>query len=74
MGLEELEDYVVTHTGEGRFQVTIEDNETIEAGPNLCGMINFTYFEDGSYPEIGWVITRKELYSYYIPKLMSRMI
>ena len=56
----EFVDYLVTHLGEGKFQVKMENNEIKEAGINLCGMIRYTYFEDYSLPEIGWKVTRKQ--------------
>jgi hypothetical protein len=64
----EIEDYNVIHIGDGKFQVEI-DGEIKEAGSNLIGMIKYTYFDDGSFPEIGWSITRKQLYEDYIPKI-----
>ncbi len=36
-----------------------------QAGPSLCGMIRFTYFEDYSLPEVGWQITRVKLMEDY---------
>jgi hypothetical protein len=42
----EMNGYLVTHLGEGRFEVKLESGEIKEAGQNLVGMIRYTYFED----------------------------
>lgn len=65
----EIEDYVITHLGEGKFQVKVGEDEVKEAGSNLCGMIRYTYFEDYALPEIGWEVTRKQLMQDYLPKM-----
>jgi hypothetical protein len=70
----EIEDYLVIHLGEGKFQVKMENGEIKEAGSNLCGMIRYTYFEDYTLPEIGWQVTRKQLYENYIPKLQQDIL
>lgn len=45
--------YIVKHIGEGKFSVIMNDTQEVkEAGPNLCGMIRYTYFEDYSLPPI----------------------
>jgi len=69
-----MENYLVTHLGEGKFQVTTENNEIKEAGTNLCGMIRFTYFEDFTIPEIGWMVTRKQLIDDYFSKIQHFLI
>ena len=65
------EDYLVTHLGEGKFQVKMENNEIKEAGSLLRGMIRYTYFEDYSLPEIGWKVTRSQLMKDYLPKMQK---
>lgn len=70
----EIENYRVTHLGEGKFQVIMENGEMKEAGSNLCGMIRYTYFEDYTLPEIGWQVTRKRLYDDYLPKVQQDVL
>jgi len=72
--MREIEDYLVTHLGNGNFQVKMENNEIKDAGENLCGMIRYTYFEDYSLPEIGWNITGKQLNKDYIPKVQKDVL
>jgi len=67
----EIEDYVITHLGEGKFQVKVGEDEVKEAGSNLCGMIRYTYFENYVLPEIGWEVTRKQLMQDYLPKMLK---
>ena len=69
-----MEDYLITHLGEGKFQVKMEDDETKDAGPNLCGMIRYTYFEDYTLPEIGWKVTRLKLIDDYFPKVQQDIL
>ncbi len=63
-----IEDYLITHIGDGKFNVKTENGEIKEAGSNLCGIIRYTYFEDYTLPEIGWEVTRKQLMGDYLPK------
>jgi hypothetical protein len=70
----EMEDYLVTHLGEGKFQVKMENGEIKEAGSNLCGMIRYTYFEDYTLPEIGWEVTRVKLMEDYLPKMQQDVL
>ena len=63
------EDYLVTHLGEGKFQVKMKNNEIKEAGSLLRGIIRYTYFEDYSLPKIGWKVTRSQLMKDYLPKM-----
>jgi hypothetical protein len=70
----EMEDYILIHIGGGKFLAKMENGETKEAGDHLHGMIRYTYFEDYSFPEIGWKITRKQLYDDYLPKLQKDII
>lgn len=69
-----IEDYLITHLGNGEFQITVENNEIKECGPNLCGIIRYTYFEDYTLPEIGWNITRKQLMEDYLPKMQGDVL
>jgi hypothetical protein len=69
-----IEDYLIVHIGEGKFLVKLENGETKEAGKNLRGMIRYTYFENYSFPEIGWSVTRKQLYEDYIPKIQKDIL
>jgi len=66
-----MENYTVVHIGKGKFQVKLENGEIKSAGHVLCGMIRYTYFEDYDLPEIGWSVTRTQLYEDYIPKLQK---
>ena len=66
-----MEDYIITHLGDGKFQVKLENGKISKAGHILCSMIRYTYFEDYSLPEVGWVITRIQLYNDYLPKLQK---
>lgn len=70
----ETENYLVTHLGEGKFQVKMKDGEIKEAGPNLCGMIRYTYFEDYTLPDIGWNVTSKKLLEDYFPKMQQDVL
>jgi hypothetical protein len=65
------EDYLVTHLGEGKFQVKMKNNEIKEAGSLLRGIIRYTYFEDYSLPKIGWKVTRSQLMKDYLPKMQQ---
>jgi len=64
----EMDDYLLTHIGEGKFQIKMENDEIKEVGSSLSGMIRYTYFEDYTLPEIGWEVTRKQLMKDYLPK------
>lgn len=66
--------YLVTHLGEGKFQVRMENNEIKEAGSNLCGIIRYTYYEDYTLPEIGWQVTREQLMNDYLPKMSKDVL
>ena len=67
----EIDDYLLTHLGEGKFQIKLENDEVKEAGSNLCGMIRYTYFEDYTLPKIGWEVSRKQLMKDYLPKMQQ---
>ena len=70
----EIDDYLLTHLGEGKFQIKLENDEVKEAGSNLCGMIRYTYFEDYTLPPIGWEVTQKQLLEDYQPKVMKDIV
>ena len=72
--IDQIEDYTVTHVGDGKFKVNLENGVIKDAGDILCGMIRYTYFEDYCLPEIGWNTTRKQLYRDYLPKLQKAMM
>lgn len=69
-----MEQEVITHLGEGKFQIKMENDEIKGVGPGLCGIIRYTYFEDYTLPEIGWQITRKQLMIDYIPKMQQDVL
>lgn len=60
---------LITYIGDGNFNVTLDSNRIVAAGPNLRGMIKYTYFEDtNEFPEIGWSVTQSQLHLDYFPK------
>ena len=63
--------YTVKHLGGGNFEAIFENGDIKEVGPNLRGMIRYTYFEDYTLPPVGWEITYKELLETYQPKVMK---
>jgi hypothetical protein len=69
-----MEDYFIVHVGEGQFKVKVDEEEWKDAGPNLCGMIRYTYFEDFTLPEVGWHTTRMTLLKDYQPKVMQDIV
>ena len=64
------DDYKITYKGDNDYEILI-DGEVKIAGENLKGMIVYTYFPDGSEPEIGWTCMRKELMLDYFPKVQK---
>jgi len=66
--------YQITHIGEGKFNIETEIGEIKEAGPNLCGIIRYTYFEDYTLPDIGWNTTREKLMEDYLPKMQKDVL
>jgi hypothetical protein len=66
--------YLITHLGRGKFSVMMDSDVVKEAGPNLCGMIQYTYFEDGTMPHIGWQISRGKLMQDYLPKMQADVL
>lgn len=64
-------EYTITHLGEGVFRATMTDGQVKEVGPNIRGMIRYTYFEDFSLPPVGWEVTQYRLLSDYHPKVMK---
>jgi len=63
--------YTLKHKGEGKFNVIMEDGSIKEAGPNLCGMIRYTYFEDFTIPPLDWEVTYRRLLEDYQPKVFK---
>ena len=64
-------EYTATHIGEGKFEVKMSNGDIKNSGPNMEGMIRYTYFEDYELPPIGWNISRDQLIKDYFPKLMK---
>ena len=63
--------YIVKHVGGGKFEATLDNGEVKEVGPNLVGMIRYTFFEDYTLPPVGWKISQKVLLETYQPKVME---
>jgi len=61
-----MEIYRIIYKGDGKFEVII-NGESKEAGPNLRGMIRYTFGD--TLPEVGWEITNEELMQRYYPKV-----
>jgi hypothetical protein len=64
-------DYKMRHLGGGKFTATFPDGQVREVGPNLRGMIRYTYFEDFSLPPVGWEVTNERLLQDYHPKVLK---
>ena len=64
-----MSEIIITHIGNGEFNVKLSEEKTVTAGPNLCGMIRYTYFEDFELPELNWTITQKQLHEDYFKKI-----
>lgn len=64
----------IKHIGEGNFEVVTAEGETKTAGPNLCRMIRYTYFEDYTLPPIGWSVSREKLLNDYHDKVIPDII
>lgn len=65
------DDYIATHIGDGKFEVKMSNGDIKNSGPNMEGMIRYTYFENYELPPIGWSINREQLIKDYFPKLMK---
>jgi hypothetical protein len=63
--------YTVRHKGNGQFEAIMDNGDIKEVGPNIQGMIRYTFFEDFSLPPINWEVTQKELLETYQPKVMK---
>jgi hypothetical protein len=59
------------HTGRGEFIATFEDGGIEEVGKSLRGMIRYTYFEDYTFPPVGWEITHDVFIKDYMDKIMK---
>jgi hypothetical protein len=66
--------YTLRHKGNGEFEAIMDDEEIKATGPNIKGMVRYTFFEDFSLPPINWTITQKELLEAYQPKVMKDII
>jgi hypothetical protein len=66
-----MSEYTIRHKGNGEFEVIMDSGEIKEAGPNIIGMVRYTFFEDFSLPPINYKVTRKELLEAYQPKVMK---
>ena len=64
-------EYTATHIGDGKFEVKLSNGDIKDSGPNMEGMIRYTYFENYEIPPIGWSINREQLIKDYFPKLMK---
>jgi len=64
--------YTIKYVGDGNFQVELHETEKVkECGKNLLGIIRYTYFEDFSYPEVGWKVTQDQLLKDYHLKVLK---
>lgn len=63
--------YTVKHLGDGKFTITLDNGDIKEVGPNIIGMIRYTFFEDFTLPPVGWEVTQKVLLEAYQPKVME---
>lgn len=64
-------EYTIRHLGGGEFTATLRDGQAREVGPNVRGMIRYTYFEDFSLPPVGWEVTQERLLRDYHPKVFK---
>lgn len=69
-----MEDYILTHLGDGLFYAKVGDDGIKEVGSNLCSMIMYTYFDNGTLPKIGWEVTRQQLLTDYLPKMQKDVL
>jgi len=69
----ELEDKIIKHIGEGKFEVHTE-NGVKEAGSNLAGIIRYTYFEDYKLPPLDWEVNWQQLMNDYLPKMQNDVL
>ena len=63
--------YTIKHLGNGKFEAILENGDIKEVGPNIVGMIRYTFFEDFTLPPAGWEVTQKVLLETYQPKVME---
>ncbi len=66
--------YTVKHVGNGIFEATLDSGEVKEVGPNIIGMIRYTYFEDFTLPPSNWEVTQKQLLEDYHPKVFKDIL
>jgi len=72
--MEDITNYTVTHQGDGKFLIFLEDGTMRQAGSNLCGMIRYTYFEDFTIPPLGWSVESKKLLEDYFQKFKKILL
>lgn len=63
--------YTIRHIGSAKFEATLDTGEIKEVGPNLIGMIRYTYFEGFGIPPVGWEVTQEQLLKDYQPKVLK---
>lgn len=63
--------YTIRHIGAAKFEATLDTGEIKEVGPNLIGMIRYTYFEEFGIPHVGWQVTQEQLLKDYQPKVLK---
>jgi thymidylate synthase len=66
-----MSEYTIRHKGNGEFEAIMDSGEIREVGPNIKGMIRYTFFPDFSLPPINYKVTQKELLEAYQPKVMK---
>jgi len=64
----------IRHIVDGKFELVMPDGEIKSVGPNIAGMIRYTYFEDYTLPPIGWSVTREKLLNDYQEKVIPDII
>lgn len=63
--------YTIRHIGAAKFEAVLDTGEKKGVGPNLIGMIRYTYFEDFAFPPVGWEVTQEKLLNDYHPKVFK---
>jgi hypothetical protein len=67
------DDWTIKHISDGKFECYLSDGSIKEVGPNMRGIIRFTYFEDFTLPPDGWETTRLTLLIDYNSKIMPQL-
>jgi hypothetical protein len=71
--MKKMSKMIYRHIKDGKFEVTMEDGEIKNLGPNASGMIRYTYFEDYTIPPEGWEVSREKLMQDYHAKVVKDM-